>query len=331
MEDRYPASRETDLRNLQKSVFFSELLCYVNYNNKYVKGNLKMKKAVSYFLLIIILGTVGGGAFADSIQCRAVIAADITSEQVTQMYQAFGVQQGTIPELSLTNAEEREYLEGYVGQSVIGTKSISCVYVQLMPQGSGMNVSTSNITWCTSELYINALETAGITDAIIKVAAPFPVSGTAALAGIYKAYEDMAGQSLDALAKDVGTQELTVTGELAKEIGSEDSASIVSELKSMLSETAQMSDEQLKAEIVSLAQRYRVRLTETQVNQLLTLCRSLEKLNGTALSGTENAKSAFEKVADAKEDVEGFIASLKSFIDSLQGIIEKLQNLLDRF
>ena len=48
-----------------------------------------------------------------------------------------------------------------------------------LPEGSGMSVTTSNITWCTGEMYISALATAGITDARIVVAAPFEVSGTA--------------------------------------------------------------------------------------------------------------------------------------------------------
>lgn len=293
---------------------------------------LKMRKMLCIVLLILLMGTLAGNAFAEDGPSRTVIAADLTPEQVFQIYQTFGVQMGSIPQLSLTNAEERSYLEGYVDSSVIGTKSISCVYVKLMPEGSGMNISTSNVTWCTSEMYTNALATAGITDAVIKVAAPFPVSGTAALAGIYKAYEDMAGQELDALAKDVGTQELTITGELAEEIGNADSTSIVSELKSMLGETAQMSDEELQSEIRALASRYKVRLTDTQVDQLTALCRSLEKLDTNGLKDkVDGVRSTITKVADAKEDVEGFVATVKGLIASLQGIIDKLQALLDRF
>ena len=87
--------------------------------------------------------------------------------------------------------------------------------------------------------------TAGITDARVVVAAPFEVSGTAALTGVYKAYEDLTGKKLDDLAKAVSTQELTITGELANEIGEMDSTSIVNDLKMMLDETAQMTDEEI--------------------------------------------------------------------------------------
>ena len=202
-----------------------------------------MKKIISILLALVLVLSLSTAAFAELNQSRAVIGADLTEEQVAAVYQNFGVTRGSVIELRVTNQEERQYLEGYVDASVIGTRSISCVYVELLPAGSGMNVSTANISWCTPEMYLSALATAGITDAKIIVAAPFAVSGTAALTGVYKAYEDMTGQKLSELAKAVSTQELTVTGELAEEVGNMDSMSIVNDLKLMLDQTAKMSDE----------------------------------------------------------------------------------------
>ena len=165
-----------------------------------------MKRIVSYILVFILLISMGTTAFADEILRRAVIGADLNEEQTDSVYAMFGIERGMVTELNLTNAEERKYLEGYVEDEIIGSRSISCVYIELLPEGSGMDVTTSNINWCTAEMYISALATAGITDARIIVASPFEVSGTAALAGIYKAYEDMTGKKLDDLAKLVSTQ-----------------------------------------------------------------------------------------------------------------------------
>ena len=177
-----------------------------------------MKKVVCLFVSLLLLFSLSIPACAETIQSRAVIGADLDEQQAAAVYQMFGVRRGDVIELTVTNAEERQYLEGYVDSSVIGTRSISCVYVELLPEGSGMSVTTSNITWCTGEMYASALATAGITDANIIVAAPFEVSGTAALTGVYKAYEDMTGQKLDDLAKLVSTQELTITGDEIKTI-----------------------------------------------------------------------------------------------------------------
>ena len=267
-----------------------------------------MKKIFSLLLALLLVAGMAVPAYADVNQSRTVIGADLSDEQVEAVYGMFGIRRGDAIELKMTNAEERTYLEGYVDDSLIGTRSISCVYVELLPAGSGMSVTTSNINWCTGEMYISALATAGITDANIVVAAPFEVSGTAALSGVYKAYEDMTGKKLDDLAKLVSTQELTVTGELAAQIGAMDSTAIVNELKLMLDVTQTMSDDEIRAEIREIASRYNVNLTNTQVEQLLSLCRSLEGLDADSLKArVEEVQGTLQKVSDAKTKVVGFV------------------------
>ena len=265
-----------------------------------------MKRICSVFLVLLLLLSLPLAAHAETTQSRAVIGANLEPQQIEDVYNMFGVRRGDVIELTMTNAEERKYLEGYVDESLIGTRSISCVFVELLPEGSGMSVTTSNITWCTGEMYISALATAGITDARIIVAAPFEVSGTAALSGVYKAYEDMTGMKLDDLAKAVSTQELTVTGDLAKEIGSMDSMSIVNELKLMLN--------------------------ETQIKQLISLCRSLEGLDPDQLKQrVEEVQGTLQKVSDAKTKVVGFAQTVKKVVDSVTGFFNRISDLLDRF
>jgi Predicted secreted protein len=291
-----------------------------------------MKKTVSIILCLLMILSLSASAWADAVLSRVVIGADLNPAQVESVYASFGLRRGDVPELSVTNAEERHYLEGLVSENVIGTRSISCVYVELLPPGSGISVSTSNITWCTGEMYVSALSTAGITDARILVAAPFQVSGTAALTGVYKAYEDMTGTRLDDTAKLVSTQELTITGDLAQQIGSMDSTSIVGELKLMLDQTKYMSDEEIHAVITEIANRYNVRLTDTQVSQLISLCRSLEGLNPDQLKErVEQMQGTLQKVSEAKNKVVSFAESVKSFIDSAGSFFEKLREFMDRF
>ena len=280
-------------------------------------------------LAVLTLSSLGVTAFAEAGQSRAVIGANLNEEQIAAVYQLFNVKRGEVTELTVTNAEEREYLEGYVDESLIGTRSISCVYVELLAEGAGMDVTTSNITWCTPEMYISALATAGITDAKIVVAAPFEVSGTAALTGVYKAYEDLTGKKLDDLAKAVSTQELTITGELANEIGDMDSTAIVNDLKMMLDETAQMTDEEIREQIVQIAGRYNVSLTDNQINQLIQLCRSLEGLDADALKArVEEVQNTLKKVSDAKTQVIGFVETVKKVVTSIKSFFEKIGDLI---
>ena len=291
-----------------------------------------MKKIFSLMLALLLVAGMAVPAYADVNQSRAVIGADLSDEQVEAVYGMFGIRRGEAIELKMTNAEERTYLEGYVDNSLIGTRSISCVYVELLPAGSGMSVTTSNINWCTGEMYISALATAGITDANIVVAAPFEVSGTAALSGVYKAYEDMTGKKLDDLAKLVSTQELTVTGELAAQIGAMDSTAIVNELKLMLDVTQTMSDDEIRAQIREIASRYNVNLTNTQVGQLLSLCRSLEGLDAESLKArVQDVQNTLQKVSDAKTKVVGFVQGVKKVVDSVSGFFDKIRDIIARF
>ena len=291
-----------------------------------------MKKIFSLLLALLLVAGMAVPAYADVNQSRAVIGADLSDEQVEAVYGMFGIRRGEAIELKMTNAEERTYLEGYVDNSLIGTRSISCVYVELLPAGSGMSVTTSNINWCTGEMYISALATAGITNASIVVAAPFEVSGTAALSGVYKAYEDMTGKKLDDLAKLVSTQELTITGELAAEIGAMDSTAIVNELKMMLDVTQTMSDDEIRAEIREIASRYNVNLTNTQVEQLLTLCRSLEGLDAESLKArVQDVQNTLQKVSEAKTKVVGFVQGVKKVVESVSGFFDKIKDIMARF
>lgn len=290
-----------------------------------------MKRLISFILAAIVLASMCTAAFADSYDSCAVIGADLSDEQVDGVYTVFGVERGSVREIKVTNAEERQYLEGYVDDAKIGTRSISCVYLKLTDEGSGMNISTGNITWCTPEMYIGALATAGITDADIIVAAPFEVSGTAALTGIYKAYEELTGKELDDVAKLVSTQELTITGELAQEIGNMDSTSIVNELKLMLNETKNMSDEEIRTQIIAIASQYNVSLTDKQIGQLIELCRSLEALDGDGLKQrVEEVQQTLQKVSDAKNKVVDFTVKVKKVVTSIVEFFEKIKAALGR-
>lgn len=278
-----------------------------------------MKKVISLILCVLMLG--GSFALADTVEgSRAVIGADLDESEIAYVYDKFGIARGDVNELTVTNAEEREYLNGLVDESLIGTKSISCVYIEALAEGKGLDVTVDNITWCTPDMYMNAMVTAGITDANVKISAPFAVSGTAALTGIYKAYEDITGKKLDEDAKLVGTQELTVTAELAEEIGSADSAAIVNQLKLILDETENMSDEELRTEIKKIAEEYDVSLSDSQIDSLISLCRSMEKLDVEAL------KEKVEQVQKYLRDIVETHGEVKQFLSTVAETVTEFVN-----
>ncbi len=210
---------------------------------------------------------------------------------------------------------------------MFGSVALSCCYITILKEGSGLQITTSNINWCTSEMYINALTTAGITDAKVMVSAPFPVSGTAALTGVYKAYEEITGQSLSEIAKAVGVEELITTGDLAEYIGSSEATQIINELKNILDQTQTMTDDEVRGEIKRIAQAYNVSLTDEQVDQLLKLCRSLEKLDVDALkdklvslaNSMHNAQNVATTITKIGESIKSFFNSVGAFFARIFG------------
>lgn len=280
----------------------------------------RFKKALCILLVLSILcsfGVISASAGYEG-EKRAVIGANLSDEQIDKVYSIFGIKRGDVKELTVTNDEERKYLEGVVSESTIGTRSISCVFITLLNENDGLNIETTNINWCTKDIYKNALVTAGIYDADVIIAAPFDVSGTAALTGIYKAYEDITGQQLDETAKETAVEELVITSELADEIGSADAAEIVNELKKILDQTAGMTDDELAEEIRIIASNLDTTVTEDQIQQLISLVRQLEQLDTSELMDkVQSIQSAVEKMSDVGSSVSGFFGSVANFFKSI--------------
>lgn len=265
-------------------------------------------------------------ALADVGDRRMTIGADLTDAQRTQIYQDFNVSsEDEIKEISVTNADERAYLQGLVPDGKIGKVALSCIYIEILQQGTGLTISTNNINWCTSEMYRNALATAGIVDAKVMVSAPFEVSGTAALTGVYKAYEDITGQELSALAKELGVEELVLTGNLADMIGKDQAALLVAELKKILDQTQNMSGDEVKAEIRNIAKTYNISITDAQVDQLYNLCRSLEKLDVNELQGRlETLAKTIQGAKEAEKQLSSFAQGVKTFFSSIGDFFSRL-------
>ena len=289
-----------------------------------------MKKLISVLLIALLLSGAAVMCFAaDGSIARVVIGADLTEAEKAAVYAEFGINRGAVTELTMTNELERKYLEGSVDASVIGTRSVSCVYIEARPAGSGLEVvTTDKITYFTSEMYSAALKTAGITDAKIIVTAPFQVSGTGALAGIYYAVEDLSGETIADMSVDASNQMLTVTGELAESIGDADASDIVTGITDMLGETASMTDEELKTVILAISGQYNVSLTNSQIDSLISLYRSLESLNEAGLlEKVQQLQGTIEKVSTATSGIIGFFRTLKAGIDKIMEIIGKIKGL----
>lgn len=275
-------------------------------------------RKIAFFVVSLIFAFSSGlsSALAEGIaegKARVVMGADLDEEQRAQIYRDFSLAEGDIKELTITNQEERAYLEGIAPEDKIGNLALSCVYIRTLEENSGLTITLHNINWCSENMYRNVLVTAGITDASVMISAPYPVSGTAALTGIYKAYEDVTGEKLDESAKKAAANELFITGALAETIGSTDATLLVNELKGILDQTQNMTDDEVHKEIHSLAKSLGIQVTDSQIEQLVGLCRELEGLD------TQQLQEHLESIAgtvDSAQKTNAFFSALEKNIQN---------------
>ena len=282
------------------------------------------KKLIAALLIAVMMMTVlMPCAFAlEAGEARVTIGANLDQTQVEQVYKTFGINRGDVKEVSVTNDEERSYLDGLVSEDKIGSRAISCAYITTKQEGEGLDVSVSNINWCTGEIYTNALLTAGITDARVVITAPFAVSGTGALTGIYKAYEDITGTTLKEENKEVATEELITTADLSDTIGSEQATELVTELKKILDETKDMTDDEVREQIRSIAKDLNIELNDEYVEKLLKLVRSLEGLSfDDLMSRVQGLQDTLRKADNLKGFFEKFGSSVATFFQKLGAFI----------
>lgn len=275
-------------------------------------------RKIAFFVVSLIFAFSSGlsSALAEEIaegKARVVMGADLDEEQRAQIYRDFSLAEGDIKELTITNQEERAYLEGIAPEDKIGNLALSCVYIRTLEENSGLTITLHNINWCSENMYRNVLVTAGITDASVMISAPYPVSGTAALTGMYKAYEDVTGEQLDESAKKAAANELFITGALAETIGSTDATLLVNELKGILDQTQNMTDDEVHKEIHSLAKSLGIQVTDSQIEQLVGLCRELEGLD------TQQLQEHLESIAgtvDSAQKTNAFFSALEKNIQN---------------
>ena len=286
-----------------------------------------MKKRLLIWVLILALSLAAAApALALDVGLeRVTIGANLSEEQRAQVYKDLGVTPGSVTELTVTNQEEREYLEGLVSDGKIGNVALSSVYIKTLAEGEGLKVTTNNINWCSKEMYVNALMTAGITDAEVRITAPFAVSGTAALTGLYKSYEDITGEKLDLKAKSVAVEEIVVTGNLAEMIGDVDATELVNQLKLVLEQTKTMSDDEVRSEIKTIAKNLNISLTDGQVKQLLDLCRSMEGLDSQQLAAkVESLKKTLEGANQVQQTATKIWEGVKNVASAVGNFFSKL-------
>ena len=259
-------------------------------------------------------------AYADSEQ-YLILGENLSDSEKATVLELLGVDNIEHYNVAyITNAEEYEHLGDYLSSDIIGSRALSSALLTKEKEGHGISIETFNITYCTKEMYQNALITAGVKDISVKIAGPFKISGTAALVATIKSYEIMTGKTLDPDAIDAANNEIVVTQDLSDDIGAEKAAELIAALKQ---EIAKMGDNYTKEDILKILEdlcaKLEITLTEENKQDILALMDKLSKIDIDEEALKEQAKEIYGKVKD-------YVIKLEE-----QGVFEKIWDAIVTF
>ena len=291
---------------------------------------MKCKTVISKLLVLvftfslIISASSANKVYADAFKV-VTLGADLTNEQKEEMLKYFGVTRKEANVMEVNKEEEDKYLAGVATRKQIGTKSISCAYVEPTDKG-GLNISTHNIYWVTESMIRNALITAGVENANVKVGSPFNVSGTAALTGILKGFESSkGGKKIDEEKKKVANEEMVVTGNLGEKIGQDEAANLINEVKKEVVKEKPKTEKEIKNIVKDATNKYDYKLSDEDMQKITAL---MDKINGLDLDFRQ-IKDQLNQVSNKLKDVvtseeaKGFFGKIwkgiRDFFDNIFG------------
>ena len=206
---------------------------------------------------------------------------------------------------------------------MIGTRALSSVLIEKKDKGNGIKVTTSNITYCTTGMYQNALATAGVTDADVRVVGPFNISGTAALVGAMEAYSNMTGKTLKAENADAATEELVTTSDLGEAIGDKEQAEeLVGAVKEAVVSQDLSDPEEIEAVVDDAAKEMNIQLSDEDKQKIVSLMEKISSLDLDVDSLKEQAKDLYNKLESLdlninQEQVKGFFDRIVNWCNNI--------------
>ena len=259
----------------------------------------KIKQYVS--MLMVMLMAISAVVFCGAEKAYAgsfsggyiSLGADLTSDEKAKVLALFGVDEKDLDSYKVvyvTNQEEHQYLDSYISSSQIGNQAWSSVLITEGKKGSGINVTTKNVIYCTTGMYANALAT------------------------------------VDEDVVDAAVDEMVTTGSLedGTDADNEKVEGMVAYLKEQIA-NSDNKDKDLDQIINDAANKFEITLNEDQFNQLKSL---LEKLGGLHLdlgSLKSQAQAAYDTLKDMGFDISKIHIDTEEARGLLQQIIETIK------
>lgn len=262
---------------------------------------------------------------------RVTFGVDLTESQEEEMLKEFGVSSDKVSIDRITNDDIIKQLgldpndkSNYEG----GCYSSS--YVKLT-NSNGIIVDANKLTEVTGLMLSNALLTSGITNAEVKASSPFPVTGTSALAGILKGFEAVQGEELSLKNKKTAQKEIETTSSLADDIGFDEAATIINDVKTAIIKNAPKTEAEVSSIVKEITKDYKIELSDSQKENITSLMMDIKDLNIDYSKVKDTLNNLKDQLSTALDDA-GINLSDSGFFEKLfNGIGDFFKYLLDFF
>jgi len=222
-------------------------------------------------------------------------------------------------EFTVSGQDIAKYIDGDPNSRMFSSAKIT-----REEKGHGIDVeivTKDNITQVTNEMYVNALLTAGVEDATVKVASAVKVSGHSALTGIYKAY-DVSGEDLDKERMELANEELDVSTDLADKEGMDDESvtALMTEIKKEIADQKPATREDVEEIVKEQLSKLNLELSDQDRERLVNLFDKMRDLDIDFNKVKTQLKDLTSKVKDKMDELgldESFWDKVFNFIKAL--------------
>ena len=280
-----------------------------------------MTRKLVFSLLLIIGMFIGMATPALAVSDSILIFGEkLNDSQRQEVRSKLGISKdGAQQEVDVTGEDYASFINGNPNANMY-----SSALIKLENNGEGLvvNIVTpENITKVTSEMYENALLTAGAEDVTVDIVSPIAVTGHSALTGIYKAY-DVEGAELDKERMELANDELEVATDLAEneDVSEEDVSTLLTEIKQMIADQNPVTREEVEQIVSEQLSKLEINLSEQDRQRLIDLFDRMRELDIDFGKVKDQLKQIADNVANKAEELgldQGFWEKVAAFIGDI--------------
>ena len=243
--------------------------------------------------------------FADATKVVS-IGNDLSDAEKKIMLKYFGIADDkSVQKITVTNKDEVSHLSSYIPREQIGTRTVSCAYIKPTESG-GIKVRTANLQYVTANMIASTLADLGIKNCEVVSACPFVVSGTGALTGIIMAYETATGDKIDESKKDIATQEVVVTKDLAKDIGNVKAEYVINQAKAEAVQNNISDKQEIQNTVTNIINNNNINISQDQIENITNLTQNIvnENYGDTYINNITEINNNIKQEIVASDDVD---------------------------